>query len=143
MVDLDAEGFLHQAVLDGFIKGCGSDGALQSHPPCLHLPPFCLCFLFSLMFFPPMSMPPVRLCRRSSPHRQFSTQVTIFLHPRAVQWEIDSIVLGSPEYVEAMNHYSKVNIQQSACVVQPATPAQVGTIVRVPFLFHLLSIQSA
>ena len=42
----------------------------------------------------------------------------------------DCIVLGSPEYTEAMVHFSAVNVQQSACVVQPATQAHVGTIVR-------------
>jgi len=37
---------------------------------------------------------------------------------------------GSPEYTEAMSHFSAVNTQQSACVVEPATQGHVGTIVR-------------
>lgn len=37
--------------------------------------------------------------------------------------------VGSPEYTEAMVHFSAVNVQQSACVVQPATPEDVATIV--------------
>ena len=40
-------------------------------------------------------------------------------------------MLGSSEYTEAMRHFSTVNVQQSACVVQPATQEHVGAIVRV------------
>ena len=39
--------------------------------------------------------------------------------------------VGSPEYTEAMVHYSAVNVQHSACVVQPATPSEIATIVGV------------
>ena len=40
-------------------------------------------------------------------------------------------MLGPPEYTEAMRHFSIVNVQQSACVVELATQGHVATIVRV------------
>ena len=83
------------------------------------------------MFFPLIPPPPVRPWRRNSRHRQFSTQVSISLHSHSILCKNDRIVLGSPEYTEAMVHFSAVNVQQSACVVQPATQGHVGTIVRI------------
>ena len=42
---------------------------------------------------------------------------------------VRATALGSFEYTEAMSHFSTVNAQQSACVVQPSTQEQVATIL--------------
>ena len=111
--------------------------AFQCHPLCWHLPPSCHSSLFYLMSFPSTSPPPVRPCRQSSRRRRFSTQVSNLFHSRSIRCENNYTTLGSPEYTEAMFHFSTVNVQQSACVVQPATQGHVGTIVRVsPFIYH-------
>jgi hypothetical protein len=88
-----------------------------------------------------MSPPPVGLWRENSRHRRFSTQVSEPLHPGSIWCESYRATLGSPEYTEAMDHFSAVNVQQSACVVQPATQGHVGTIVRV--FLHLSFVTNA
>jgi hypothetical protein len=124
----------------GCIKGCGSaKGTLQCHPLCSHSLPSCHSFLFSLMSSPSMSPPPVGLWRENSRRHRFSTQVSEPLHPHSIRCENNCTTPGSPEYTEAMDHFSTVNVQQSACVVQPATQGHVGTIVRVfspSFIIH-------
>jgi len=45
-------------------------------------------------------------------------------------------MLGSPEYTEAMSHFSAVNVQQSTCVVEPATQGHIGTIVRFSSVYR-------
>jgi len=80
-----------------------------------------------------MSLTPVRPWRQCSRRLRFSLQVSVFLRFRGVWCESDCLVVGSPEYTEAMHHFSTVNVEESACVVQPATQEHVSEIVRVFF----------
>ena len=58
----------------------------------------------------------------------YSGEFYLFRFPIMLSKKI-CLVLGSPEYTEAMRHFSVMNVQQSACVVQPATQDHISTIV--------------